>query len=156
MTVHAGQLSLIEPANGSSDERGAQPRRTVRPAVTRPDKAVGKPARPTQRSSRKLASGSTPIGDLTLLTTHETAELLRVHPRTVQRLVRSGELSAVHFGTAVRFDPRDVDGLVVRLKRRVEGATSPLDDPVRARRGVNASFSERLRSRRHEHRAAQA
>ncbi len=52
-----------------------------------------------------------------LLTTCETASLLHVHPRTVQRLVERGQLEAIHLGTAVRFDPGDVAALT-RLPRR--------------------------------------
>ena len=91
----------------------------------------------------------------TLLTTQETADLLRVHPRTIQRLVERGQLSAVHVGAAVRFDPADVADLTTRLKRRTE-APHPSTEIVRPVRGNRASFAERLRSQQHEHRAAQA
>jgi len=90
-----------------------------------------------------------------LLTTQETASLLRVHPRTVQRLVERGQLSAIHVGAAVRFDPADVADLTARLKRRTE-APRPSTEIVGPGRGKRASFAERLRSRQHEHRAAQA
>ena len=90
-----------------------------------------------------------------LLTTQETASLLRVHPRTVQRLVERGELSAIHVGAAVRIDPADVAELTARLKRRAE-APQPSTEIVGPGRGQRASFAERLRSRQHEHRAAQA
>jgi excisionase family DNA binding protein len=80
-----------------------------------------------------------------LLTTQEAAELLRVHPRTVQRLVERGQLSAVHLGAAVRFDPADVADLTARLKRRA-AVPQPSTDIVRAGRGVLPSFAERLRS----------
>lgn len=90
-----------------------------------------------------------------LLTTQEAAQLLRVHPRTVQRLVERGELSAVHLGAAVRFDPADVADLTARLKRRA-AAPHASTEIVRPGRGVRASFAERLRSQRHEHRAAPA
>ena len=90
-----------------------------------------------------------------LLTTQETASLLRVHPRTVQRLVERGQLSAIHVGAAVRFDPADVADLTARLKRRTEAA-HPSTEIVGPGRGKRTSFAERLRSRQHEHRAAQA
>lgn len=90
-----------------------------------------------------------------LLTTQETASLLRVHSRTVQRLVERGQLSAIHLGAAVRFDPADVADLTARLKRRTE-APHPSTEIVGPGRGNRASFAERLRSRQHEHRAAQA
>jgi excisionase family DNA binding protein len=90
-----------------------------------------------------------------LLTTQETASFLRVHPRTVQRLVERGQLSAIHVGAAVRFDPVDVADLTARLKRRTE-APHPSTEIVGPGRGNRASFAERLRSQQHEHRAAQA
>jgi len=90
-----------------------------------------------------------------LLTTQETADLLRVHPRTIQRLVERGQLSAVHVGAAVRFDPADVADLTTRLKRRT-ATPHPTTDTVTPVRGNRASFAERLRSQQHEHRAAQA
>ena len=90
-----------------------------------------------------------------LFTTQETASLLRVHPRTVQRLVERGQLSAIRVGAAVRFDPADVAELTARLKRRAE-APHPSKQIVGRGRGKRASFAERLRSRQHEHRAAQA
>jgi excisionase family DNA binding protein len=91
-----------------------------------------------------------------LLTTSETAALLHVHPRTVQRLVERGQLEAIHLGSAVRFDPGDVAALTEREKQRAAAAPTALADRVRASRGARVSFAERLRSRQHEHRAAQA
>ncbi|HEX5174681.1 MAG TPA: helix-turn-helix domain-containing protein [Gaiellaceae bacterium] len=91
-----------------------------------------------------------------LLTTNETAVLLHVHPRTVQRLVERGQLEAIHLGTAVRFDPGDVAALTEREKQRAAAAPATLTDRVRAARDARVSFAERLRSRQHEHRAAQA
>jgi excisionase family DNA binding protein len=89
-----------------------------------------------------------------LLTTEEAASVLRVHPRTVQRLVERGHLCAVHIGSAVRFDPQDVGGLVERVK---SPRTAPaVDSRIRARGRGAGSFAERLRSRQHEHRAAHA
>ena len=91
-----------------------------------------------------------------LLTTSETAELLHVHPRTVQRLVERGQLEAIHLGTAVRFDPGDVAALTEREKQRAAAAPTALAERVRASRTARVSFAERLRSHQHEHRAAQA
>jgi len=90
-----------------------------------------------------------------LLTTAETAELLHVHVRTVQRLVERGELCAVHLGAAVRFDPVDVAALTERLKRYASSAPTATSD-VRRGRGTPISFADRLRSATGEHRAAQA
>lgn len=106
------------------------------------------PAEPPTVDESQIAPG--------LLTTCETAALLHVHPRTVQRLVERGQLEAIHLGTAVRFDPGDVAALTEREKQRTAAAPAALADRVRASRGARVSFAERLRSRQHEHRAAQA
>lgn len=52
--------------------------------------------------------------EIDLLTKKEVAELLRVTPRTVERLVKAGELRQVRFLTTVRFHRRDVVELVRR------------------------------------------
>jgi len=88
-----------------------------------------------------------------LLTTNEAADALHVHPRTVQRLVERGQLSAVHLGTAVRFDPADIADLTKRFKRRA-GFTPSAADVVRPSRASRVSFADRLRSKQDEHRAA--
>lgn len=38
-----------------------------------------------------------------LLDSHEAAAILKVHPRTLQRLVQRGEITAVHVGKLLRF-----------------------------------------------------
>ena len=107
---------------------------------------------PQSRSSRTRPN-ATPTADSApaLLTTHEAAALLHVHPRTVQRLVERGQLEAVRLGTAVRFDPFDVRGLTERLKQPARAAAAQTDLVRPGRAGT--SFADRLR---HEHRAAQA
>jgi excisionase family DNA binding protein len=89
-----------------------------------------------------------------LLTTKEAAQLLRVHPRTVQRLVERGQLTVVQLGAAVRFDPIDVAGLTARLKRREGAPTTSTVEVIRPARGGRVSFSDRLRSHRDEHRTS--
>jgi excisionase family DNA binding protein len=89
-----------------------------------------------------------------LLTTREAADALRVHPRTVQRLVERGQLNAVHLGTALRFDPADIADLTDRLKHRASGPTPPKAAVVERSRASGVSFAERLRSTQDEHRAA--
>jgi len=91
-----------------------------------------------------------------LLTTHEAATLLHVHPRTVQCLVERGELEAVRVGTAVRFDPADLAGLTTRLKRRAAEPPSASVDDVQRSRAVRVSFADRLRSKQDERRAREA
>jgi excisionase family DNA binding protein len=114
------------------------------------------------RSQTRTGGGATPVDSgaastvPTLMTTREAAAMLRVHPRTVQRLVERGELEAVHLGTAVRFDPGDVAELTARLKRREAGTTPSCADVVRPSRAARISFAHRRRSHRYEHRADQA
>jgi excisionase family DNA binding protein len=100
---------------------------------------------------READVASTP----TLLTTREAADRLRVHPRTVQRLVERGELSAVHLGSAVRFDPADLAGLTERLKHRAPTVAVSRTDSIRPTRTARLTFAERLRSRNDEHRTAE-
>jgi excisionase family DNA binding protein len=105
---------------------------------------------PAEESAEPEALATAPA----LLTTSEAADLLHVHPRTVQRLVERGELGAVRLGAAVRFDPADVAELTTRLKRREAGETTSSSDVVRPSRAARASFADRLRSQQNEHRAA--
>lgn len=133
---------LAEPAPHKDDARRQDVRRPHEQSD--PDSPVVS-SRPQSEAPRSPA----------LLTTQETADLLHVHPRTIQRLVERGQLSAVHLGAAVRFDPADVADLTTRLKRRT-ATPHPTTDTVTPVRGNRASFAERLRSQQHEHRAAQA
>jgi excisionase family DNA binding protein len=119
-----------------------------KPAAATEDPQPDEPVEPPTVDELHVAPG--------LLTTSETAALLHVHPRTVQRLVERGQLEAIHLGTAVRFDPGDVAALTERQKQRAAAAPTVLADRVRASRDARVSFAERLRSRQHEHRAAQA
>lgn len=123
------------------------------PAERRPEPAAPEETTPPRPEPPTVDQSPVPPG---LLTTTETAALLHVHPRTVQRLVERGQLEAIHLGTAVRFDPGDVTALTEREKQRAAAAPASLTDRVRASRGARVSFAERLRSRQHEHRAAQA
>jgi excisionase family DNA binding protein len=72
-----------------------------------------------------------------------------VHPRTVQRLVERGELSAVHLGAAVRFDRQDLAGLIARVKRAPTGPASEETWPGRALSArawtSSPSFRDRVR-----------
>jgi excisionase family DNA binding protein len=51
-----------------------------------------------------------------LLTREEAAERLRIHLRTVQRLIVSKELPAVRIGRHVRIDPADLAAFIERKK----------------------------------------
>lgn len=136
-------LPLFEPDSG---ERLPQPSRP--PPVKQSRRPVA--------SGRALTQPAEPRAATALLTTQEAAELLHVHARTVQRLVERGQLSAVHLGAAVRFDPGDVADLTVRLKRRAAERSGSDGDGIRRRGAARTSFSDRLRSQRREHRADQA
>jgi excisionase family DNA binding protein len=110
---------------------------------------------PSRSQSQPPRSGG-PSTKPALLTTREAADLLRVHPRTVQRLVERGQLSTIHLGTAVRFDPADLAELTGQLKRRAAAAAAPSAAAaavVRPGRAVRVSFADRLRSHQDEHRA---
>jgi excisionase family DNA binding protein len=150
MRESPGQLSLPL-FEADSDNRERQSPRREEPDRNGGSRVVaGRPlTRPAESSAEPAPSAAPP-----LLTTSEAADLLHVHPRTVQRLVERGELSAVRLGAAVRFDPADVADLTARLKRRAAGETSSSADVVRPSRAVHMSFSERLRSQQGEHRAA--
>jgi excisionase family DNA binding protein len=130
-------------------------RRGLRSAEAEPqrDRRVvsGRPLTPPAKATAEPAAASSSPA---LLTTSEAADLLHVHPRTVQRLVERGELGAVRLGAAVRFDPADVAELTTRLKRRETGETPAPAEVVGPRRPARNSFADRLRSQQDEHRAA--
>jgi excisionase family DNA binding protein len=158
MGLHPGQLSFLdadEPPEPPEPPKDDTRSRTTRQRTTRHDKpAEGAMRKRGSATAQRRSTSATATDKSALLTTTEAAALLHVHPRTVQRLVDRGQLCAVHLGSAVRFDPRDVDGLIdgVKRARRARAATNP----IRARGRTSGSFAERLRSRRDEHRATQA
>lgn len=150
MVLHPDQLSLLD---APPDEPQTQ---QTKPATRQETTAHDRRTRSDRVNPRtNSTSGGTfnPVA-VALLTTEEAASVLRVHPRTVQRLVERGDLCAVHIGSAVRFDPQDVGGLVERVKSSRKAPA--IDARVRARGRGAGSFAERLRSRQHEHRAAHA
>jgi excisionase family DNA binding protein len=136
-----------------SEQQLAFPLFDPQPPEPRPEPAAAEDTTPSRPEAPAVDQAQVAPG---LLTTSETAALLHVHPRTVQRLVERGQLEAIHLGTAVRFDPGDVAALTEREKQRAAAAPAALTDRVRASRGARVSFAERLRSRQHEHRAGQA
>jgi excisionase family DNA binding protein len=152
-TVEGSPEQLSLPLFGSeSDDRERQRPRPEEPRPNGNRRVVsGRPLTQPAKASAEPAAPATAEG---LLTTSEAADLLHVHPRTVQRLVERGELSAVHLGAAVRFDPADVADLTTRLKRREAGETTSSTEVVRPSRATRASFADRLRSQQDEHRAA--
>jgi excisionase family DNA binding protein len=142
-------LPLLESDSDDRERQSPLPKEAKRNRGRRV--VSGRPlTRPAEASAEPAARSTAPA----LLTTSEAANVLHVHPRTVQRLVERGELSAVRLGAAVRFDPADVADLTARLKRREAGATTSSTDVVRPSRAAGVSFAERLRSQQDEHRAA--
>src|SRR5947208_4799089 len=83
----------IAQSSGAERARRLHAARHDKPAETR--------HAPHRTMSQSHSSAADPADGATLLTTIEAAHLLRVHPRTVQRLVERGQLSAVHLGGAV-------------------------------------------------------
>jgi excisionase family DNA binding protein len=152
MKVLAGQLSLLELERPVDQHAPASPI-PARQARTRDDKPAEKLTRDDEHATAMAHARPTPTsGGGGLLTTSEAAVRLHVHPRTVQRLVERGRLSAVHLGSAVRFDPQDIELLIADVKDR---RRRPQVDTFGTRRGATATFANRLRSQRNEHRAAQ-
>jgi excisionase family DNA binding protein len=49
-----------------------------------------------------------------LLDSHQAAAMLKVHPRTLQRLVHRGEIAAVHVGKLWRFKPSTLTAWIDR------------------------------------------
>jgi len=144
MKPASSQLSLFDEA--VPDERPAREAHAEGGSTKAPAHPVT-PSRPQSHPSEASA-------EVALLTTREVAELLHVHPRTVQRLVERGELAAVHVGAAVRFDRRDLGDLTARLKSRPAGPPTARAEVTPDRGRAHVSFAERLRSQRDEHRAA--
>jgi excisionase family DNA binding protein len=146
MSLHPGQLSLLVHDEQSQPPKDDTSKQAKRRATTRHDKPAESGTTISDTSTARRRSASVPTADKpALLTTTEAAARLHVHPRTVQRLVDRGQLCAVHLGSAVRFDPRDVDGLIEGVKRGRPARAAAI--PMRARGRSSGSFAERLRSR---------
>jgi excisionase family DNA binding protein len=62
------------------------------------------------------------IEALDLLTKKEVAARLRISPKTVARLIKSGELKAVKVGTLVRIAPEAVIAYKKHLAERADAA----------------------------------
>jgi excisionase family DNA binding protein len=50
-----------------------------------------------------------------LLDSNEAAALLKIHPKTIQKMARNGEISAIHIGKLWRFRASALDEWVKRL-----------------------------------------
>ena len=62
---------------------------------------------------KDTAEGSTPAG---FLTTDEVLGYLKVNPRTIYRLIRSGELPAIRIGRQWRFRRSDLNDWLDRQR----------------------------------------
>lgn len=51
----------------------------------------------------EVPNGQPKMGREPLLDSHQAAAMLKIHPRTLQRLVHRGEIAAVHVGKLWRF-----------------------------------------------------
>lgn len=154
-TNHSGVHSSKDPGQTARAEAIApsedpQSGRAKRQQTTRRDKSAQTGRAHSDRTA--VTHDESPTSGLNspvaLLTTQEAAGVLRVHPRTVQRLVERGELCVVHLGAAVRFDPRDLTSLVTRVKRVPENHSSAEPWSTSLSRGAvaSSSFRERVRS----------
>lgn len=155
-TNHSGVRSSKDPgptaraeAIARSEDRPSG-RRTKRQQTTPRDKSAQTRREHPDRMAVTLGEAPTAgsVSPVALLTTQEAAGVLRVHPRTVQRLVERGELCVVHLGAAVRFDPRDLTSLVTRVKRAPANQSSAEPWSTSLSRGAvaSSSFRERVRS----------
>lgn len=79
---------------------------------------------------------------MTLLTVEEAANRISVHPETIRRMIRRGELSALKVGPTYRVDPYDLVPKRFEVEPRAPRPDdSPLAGVVRAellRRGIGA------------------
>jgi excisionase family DNA binding protein len=67
------------------------------------------------------SSGGVPLTSPQLLTPREAARTLAVSERTLWSLTRRGDVRAVRFGRAVRYDVADLHTLVLRAKGQAGG-----------------------------------
>jgi excisionase family DNA binding protein len=64
-------------------------------------------------AERGIASSNVkPINESAFLTVNETAEIVRIHPNTIRRLIRSGDIRAVVIGRSVRIPRSSIDLLL--------------------------------------------
>jgi len=77
-----------------------------------------------------------------LLTVEEAAERISVHPETIRRMIRRGELSALKVGPTYRVDPSDLTPKRFAVEPKAPRPDrSPISAIVRAellRRGIGA------------------
>ena len=65
-------------------------------------------------------------GVVTLLTVDEAAEVIRVHPETIRRMIRRGELAALKVGNVYRVDQDDLRPTRREPTRRADRPETPL------------------------------
>lgn len=65
---------------------------------------------PMQEPQRKPSMPALPSPTFEpLLDSEEAAALLRIHPKTLQRMARQGDISAIHIGKLWRFRASDLN-----------------------------------------------
>ncbi len=103
--------SQWRPLEGQPLKTGALSAGGMSQGRPKPNPVSGRPAgygeiRPADRPLLEPAKGvfgqMVPIG---LLTVREAAKVLRISERTLHTLTKSGEIQAIRFGRAVRYDP---------------------------------------------------
>ena len=57
-----------------------------------------------------------PNREFRLLTIRQVAEQLGLSPRTVSRLIKRGELTAIRLGRSVRIHPSELESLIRRYR----------------------------------------
>ncbi|MBI1873415.1 MAG: helix-turn-helix domain-containing protein [Acidobacteria bacterium] len=87
-------------------------------------------------------SRTTELGETPFLTLGEVIRYLRVNPRTVYRLIRSGELPANRIGRQWRIRRSDLDWWLEKQRVGSPAVVSPDDSRDRAHRGSNEQSQE--------------
>lgn len=70
----------------------------------------------TEAVNKTVTDSESRLELLSFLTTEEVLAYLKVTPRTIYRLIRSGELPAVRIGRQYRFRRTDLDGWLDRQR----------------------------------------
>src|SRR5262245_26261039 len=68
------------------------------------------------RNAESVPADSSPAAVSPLLTLQDLSRVLRLHPRTIRRMVARGRIPCVRFGRAIRFTRDDVLALLSAKK----------------------------------------
>ncbi len=100
------QLAIFE-----SDQLGRQDREVSKQSAT---------ARRTAESSTQLGGGSR--GAQALLTSREAAQILKIHPKVLERMAKRGEVPALKVGKFWRYHAATLDAWI---QTRLESGRQP-------------------------------